>query len=543
MSSFLGASEEGYAAGAMPARVNFGERSSSTIDKVCCGVFSIMLAAYGAVVAYLYMNKTVHIRNGRVEFELSLQEQINQCTSNGRLLENAPITFFEVFDEAWYVPLVVILVALILGLGFVAAIYAFPKTVAWSSVFLNILMYVMAGVAFLTCKDCDAGTVGAIYLGIAAVLLLVAYITREKIKQAARTLKTASLAVSKNKLVVPANCVLEVLLIGSLVTFWYGVTSAGFNLEVNQCKLRLTPIASNSYYFLLFMFFWTTAWLTLAKLHLTAMTIGSWYFAQEDGPSGVAFHALRTTLSKSAPVITSFSIITTIVDYIVDIATRRFWWTDPVGIVLRFLFCIFQSCIMALTKYGVVGHAFLGKGFGESTKSAYKVLKRNFVGGYVTDRVGASVVFVMSRLLATALGLLAWYMIDQAHDVDSLGRVFSYLHVKAGFIGLVAFVFGWIYLHGIPVFSIMAMCMIPAGFMDPATHAAMGGLFVGCICSIVLHFLGSIILDATTTIFMAYAIGKNEGKTLPQDEARAFVYTLMEEDMKTDVIPDAVAVR
>jgi hypothetical protein len=108
--------------------------------------------------------------------------------------------------------------------------------------------------------------------------------------------------------------------------------------------------------------------LDVQKIKQTAMTVGSWYFAQSDRVGGM--DALKTTFTSSSPVVSVASIISSIVDFVVSRATSRFWWTDPLGCIMRCLSACLQSCFMAMKKYAMIGHAFTGNGFVASGKAA-----------------------------------------------------------------------------------------------------------------------------------------------------------------------------
>ena len=421
----------------------------------------------------------------------------------------------------------------------VAAVYFFPQVMAWLSVAINCLLYIILGVGIYSETQSTVGLLFCVYGG---VLIILAYVARKKITMAGRHLQTAAVALTKNPSLIPAVSVLELLLLGAVAVFWFGSLKFSQNLEPKiDCLPGISETAQRMYYFLLFMFFWTCAWLKSAKLITTAMTVGSWAFAQEDRPRLSGLVALRITLTKSAATISVGSLITGLVDFIVDAATERFWFLSPAGCILKFIFVIAQGCIMALTRYAFVGHAFTGLTFFESSKIAYKVLEKNLIGGYVVQKVGASVVYLWAKVFAICLGLAAWQWIDQDNDWDTLSSIVS-LFDDSLFL-VILFIVIWLYFIQMPMLTLMLLTFVvnvmktilSTGtgttplIIDAQIWAPFCGVFVSCVAAIILNFIGELLLDAITAIFMAHAVGTVGGKSLISGDDRELVALLMDD--------------
>ena len=562
MSLNLGKEEEGYARGAFEGRVVRSGRSSDACDKGCLVLFLLSTAAYVGLTGYYIANANVKsdLSNlGDVSIEL-----ITACRnagggsgsgSAGRLLASATVAgcadMFCVLSRAYIVPVVMIGLSFVIALLVLLALYMVPQTVTWASVVFNIACYMFIGIAIIMAasKSNTSPTVGYLFIAFGVVSMVLAYVTRHKIIMAGRHLKTASLSLAKNTSVFPAALILQILIVLFIVLFWFANDSAARNLQLDPVSCQPTYNSAVQYFFL-FMFFWTTAWLKLARLNVVAMTVGSWYFGQSDRVGGLG--ALTTTVTRSAPVVTVASIVCTIVDYLVAIASNQFWWTDPLGCIMKCFFLIFQSCIMALTRYAMVGHAFIGKGFFASGKAAFAVLRRNAVGGYVNDRAGASVVFIVSKVFSILLGMGAWYWMDQIADTDTLDFILTQLDSA---IAVAAFFIIWLYFVQIPTFTIIVLVKfqqllssITSG--SSATplidiYVPMTAIFISCFCSMILGFFSSLVLDAMSTIWLGYALGRDHGKTASGDDGQDAVYALLNDNMKEDFVdaPTAVAVR
>jgi hypothetical protein len=268
---------------------------------------------------------------------------------------------------------------------------------------------------------------------------------------------------------------------------------------------------------------------------MTAMTVGSWYFAQSDRVGGM--DALKTTFTSSSPVVSVASIVSSIVDFLVSRATSRFWWTDPLGCILRCLFACLQSCVMAMTKYAVIGHAFTGSGFSGSGKAAYSVLRRNVVGGYVNDRAGASVVFVVSKVLAILLGMAAWAWFDALAEQSTLHDILGILDSP---ILVALFFLAWLYLVQVPVLTIILICRFQSYVTGLAVVIPVAAIFVACLCSFIISFFAELVLDSMCTVFMAYAVqADGGGKTADGGDGREDVRKQLHEDMVEALLPTA----
>jgi hypothetical protein len=141
-------------------------------------------------------------------------------------------------------------------------------------------------------------------------------------------------------------------------------------------------------------------------------------------------------------------------------------------------------------------HAFTGNGFVASGKAAYSVLRRNAVGGYVNDRAGAPVVFVISKVLAILLGMAAWAWFDALADLDAarhrpkprLAYPRRALLLRVALPGASRRLHNHHHLQ-VPVVSYGGAVVVP----------------------VAISFFGSLVLDSMCTVLMAYAVQADGG--------------------------------
>mmetsp|Transcript_19666 Transcript_19666/g.43439 ORF Transcript_19666/g.43439 Transcript_19666/m.43439 type:complete len:575 (+) Transcript_19666:40-1764(+) len=544
--------EQGYGAGVIDAEVKYrGRGFGLKCEKFFALAFIVGFLVYvGSGV--LIFTQTV------VEFELQddngveipvptftdeFQKEIDECLSgsggNIRRLQTEAFecdNVFCVFTKAPETLVIMCGATPILALLWLVAMYFVPRGIVWSSVAISVLIPIFLGVVFIL-DDAGDTNIAIVLFAYGGILALLAYWTRAKIERAARHLKTTILAIRENICLIPSVGILEVFLLGVFAMHFFFLVANGKVFEVVQfpggCGITRPAYATNILKFQNFWLLWIVAYLNSAKLTATAMHMGGWYFGQQNRS---ALRSVKTSVTTSIPALSIGSLITAVVDKIVEVATQDFWWTNPGGCALRLLYACFQGCIMAMTRFAIITHAFTGGSFFSSGRDAYQVMKKNFVGGFVTNRVGRSVVANVSQLVALGIGLFCWHLIDKDNNFTTLkdflsGKLFDSLLVT------VLFIFGYMYLVLRPMFTILLIVLVGdlvgeaiSSGGGGAAFAPMAGLFSSCVVYIIFSFLGDVVLDTLDTMFLAYAV-KGPGSGAPQGMATAKVYHMLTDDV------------
>lgn len=292
---------------------------------------------------------------------------------------------------------------------------------------------------------------------------------------------------------------------------------------------------------------WAINFCDMAKLLITAMSVGSYFFGQWE--SGNPMAALKVALTTSVGTISASALVTALVEWIVYEATSTFWWLNPVDCVLYCILTCFRSVIMAYTRFLVVAHSFSGDGFGKSGMNMFKIMTRNFTGAYVNDRIGVMVVHLGSTIFALCIAFASWQWVESAVGVSLLSEVIPEIAASGGF-ALLGFFFFFIVLLRNPVPTLMVVILfersiyVPLEGIDPTLASLVVGpfvaLFLGSIAGIVFRFQGDVVLHAIDTLFLCSAIGPMSGSDLPA-EAKEF-YTLLASDDNFVLTAEAVKV-
>jgi len=531
--------QSGYANDVIPARVEFQDRGfgQGKAEFVCLFLFLVAVVSHLAVGFFFVANTNLSIEDdGTFKFDQALiQEQIDCISVPGRLLAEADNCrdLWCVLGASPAVAVISILLAPVLGFLWMLALYQFPQAMTWGSVIFNALLYILIGVALLI-EGLDTRVAG-LFIALGIGIFIILWYTRNSIIKAGEHIKTATIALSKNKDVFIATGIVELLLLGFLGLHWWFLLQGSLVYEVNSdtCNLVRPSNVQKMLQYQFFVLFWVTAYFNSTKLVITAMSIAQWYFDQSDKVERAPFVALKIAFTKSSGTIAAGSLVTGLVDYLVRKANAQFWWLDPLGCVLKCLFLCLESIVMAYTRYLLVVHSLTGRNFFNSGMAVTSIIARNFDGAYIVDRVAVSVIEVGTNALAIVIGVIAWAWIDRANDWSTLSDLTGPDSVFGGLVGFLVFIFLFLYLTRRPLLSIMIIALINDTVfkqlnVSAQIFAPMAGIFVACIAAIILSFQGDIVLNTIDTIFITYAVGNDNNLAKPVgDEDRALVYALV----------------
>ena len=124
----------------------------------------------------------------------------------------------------------------------------------------------------------------------------------------------------------------------------------------NNCQL-IHYNNSNAIRLMFFVLTWIYFWTDGAKLVVTAMSVSSWFFNQERKVGHHAFRGFKTVFSTSFGTIAFGAVISSITHALSKVANRRCWFFDPIGVVMKLLWCCFKSVIETFGKYSLIAHS------------------------------------------------------------------------------------------------------------------------------------------------------------------------------------------
>jgi len=541
--------ESGYASNTISAKVTFLGRKRN--DTFWAALFLLALLVHVGLGLNLIASQNVEFGNFDISepnvyrgqsgdgvfysmrvtsssFTAKIQE-CNSNNSNGRLLEKTSSRdLWSIMATNPHIPIVMILMAPVMAVLWIFALYVFAFQMTWLSVVSSCAFYILIGAAMYA--EGAEGSVPLMLIGVGISMLGFSLFARNLINQSAKHLKMATLVLSKVKKVFLVGAMLQCVLIGFIfLTFQFWISAAKvWQLDPNTCALTPAPTSSIATFLAIFLI-WFCFFMDGLKMVITAISVGSWYFEEADGVVD-PFCAAKMVFANSIGSVAIGSGITAIVEYIIRNATNKLWFLSPWGCILKCIFLGFQSCFMAFARFSLICHAFTGASYFSCSRQALSVMEKGFTGAYVNDRVGVAVIRSGAHLISISIGLLAWYWLDQVEDWTSVSDFMDM--ATSNLLAFLMYFLLYVWLTKNPMITICLIVMIQniiSSLAIEVIHAPMFGIFVSCISCIVLDFQGDIILNALDTIFMCFALGKENKIAKPVEGEKAQMYLLIED--------------
>lgn len=554
--------------------VKYENRSAT--DKWWGLVYLFSLIAYIACGSYM-----VSQSHNRYEFdESSGQRQISahfmddavQCCSDpdannlfgvcafiggndGRRLAAGNSTFvgdegiFDAFLDAPEIIVGLIALSAAIGLTWVVLLRFFATPIVILVELCKIAIFIVMGIYQVSRSS------QVMCFAIAAGILLYDIWARNKLIFAAKIISHSTIAMKENMSIFVGGIAIKVLFAGitALFIFFFAesfnvvevkkITYDGYYNSLTYCEFASPKYVTGIDTYLSLSYLWSILLFDKMRLSMIATVIGSWHFHPEKKPS--IFVAMKN-IAPSFGTLSVASLIATVAEYVNKVTGEEAWksWVSPFVCVtapLNLLMCCFGACLKTLvqmfTKFAVILHVFTGDAFVGSGKKVFKILKRHFKGGFVTEVTSKSVLSFGSYAFSLGIAMVAWKWIDDRFDCGTLSQentdnqLFFILYI------LMICVNVWYPVLGIYVLILLSKILQDAGkktieqgdegwnhsWIPPVSAA-----FIACIVMILFQFLSAIFLDVIDTLFLCFAIDKDNGVDLSNDEFTALIQEVPE---------------
>jgi len=414
---------------------------------------------------------------------------------------------------------------------------------------------------------------------VAFLLIVYDYWVREKILFAAEVISHATIAMRARPSIFVGGILIKTLFAGNAVLFVLFFAKAFDVVEIKSsgygaCYFETPEYVSNLMTFCSVSYLWTILLLDKMRLSIIATIVGSWHFHPTDKPK---FTTTLTNMGKSFGTLSIGSLISAIADQINRIAQQNWFCIvlSPPNLIICLIGTCFQTCVQMLTKFSIILHVFTGQGFFQSGKSMYKIMCRHFKGGFVTEVTSKSVLEFTSYVFAAGITMLTWRWVNDRFDCgnpfndglndddDTSGFVPWYIIV-----GILVNVF----LLWYPV--LFLYCIIFTnnylrkneretlqriednensnlddqynddnyGYVERNYNhiwiPILSASFVGCIAMMFFSFISSIFLDVIDTIFLCFAIDKDNNVDIAPDNELFDLVKKMPEYIDTVTVVD-----
>jgi len=451
---------------------------------------------------------------------------------------------FDAFLEAPEIIIGLLSITFLSAVTWVLLIRYFSKAVVLLTEVAKVAILITLGIT-----QEDIGVRVLCLLG-AVGLIMFDYWTRKQIIFAADIMKYSTVAMRANPSIFLGSFFVKVLFAGNAILF---VTFFAKSFDVAEVIKRRSCYTDMDGYtncnescefgypnyvfhistYLCLSYLWTIMFFGQIRLSIIATIVGSWHFHSNDQP-GILVAMINAV--KSFGTLSVSSLITTIAEKINRILSGEDWWkfwfnpmcciTAPINLILCFIGNCFNTCIQMLTKSAVILHVFTGESFMCSAKSAIEIMRRHFKGGFVTETTSKSVLYLSSYAFSIGISLLAWTwvedkfdcnpILDDDSDDDSDGERFYWI------LWFLVILFNlWYPVLGLYIIIIANKYLQKwendktENYGDEDVHTnhiwipPFVGAFVGCIAMMFFTFFADIFLDIMSTIFLCFAIDKD----------------------------------
>jgi Plasma-membrane choline transporter len=369
--------------------------------------------------------------------------------------------------------------------------------------------------------------------GIVAIICIVAIIawdiyTFQQLKFAGKVLAYAAKSFGENMAMFCAFLPVLGLYAGNAFLFVMFYSKSFEVVEVHKVMDGTCVYTSPSYttpivVYCSLAYLWTVLLFATMRLSIIAHVIGSWHFHPDHTP-GIA-QAVINTCTTSMGTLSVSSLIQTVAEQLNRIFLEQAIWKNclnPVFYVLLPLYFLCGHCIrmfiLMLTKFTVILHVFAGKGWLGSAKKVFRILKRHFKGGFVTEYASRSVLNMGSYVFSISIYFIAWAWLDKEFNTktfigvdDQTVRVVAWL--------LFALFNIWYPILGLYLLIVINRFLSQLEILDPAVWVTpFAAAFVGIISMMFFSYLAGTFLDTVDVLFLCFAIDRDNQVNDEDDE-------------------------
>jgi hypothetical protein len=357
------------------------------------------------------------------------------------------------------------------------------------------------------------GTVQLIFYGMAGLMVFVIYQSRAAIELSCKLISESACGLSANPGIV-GTCVLAYLpYIGYVFLFMTFAAASALNFvftpdpTISKCTIGLSATGQFGVRFIIIHFTWVTGLLAQIRLMIVSGSIGTWYFqGTKNVPKYPSLFWLKTALTTSGGSLTVGATVAAAVEWIKKKASAKCWCLSPAGIIARAVICCFAQLIMAITRMCTVVHVFTGDSFCAAKDKTMALLKRNFVGGVVTETISKMLFNTAGFLFSVALTCAAWAWFE-----DSKSNIWGVKILTGGVGGFQLYLYLFLVLFMVydPILWVMIIGMFLAPLIkDMYFIIPLCAIFIGCIANMCFKYMAGVMMDATSAIFVSYAIDR-----------------------------------
>jgi len=423
-------------------------------------------------------------------------------------------------------------VGIFFGMVFVAVVWLLSlrrcaKQIIWGAIGLDFAALIALGIIVM-----QLGGDGLPFFIMAGAFAALVAVCRKKINIGGQLMQEGTNALVKNPFLFVACGLILAIYIGYCALWCAAMaaqgeirqvtcTEAGASLEIASWLGDLSTI-------MLVGFFFTTNFVQNAKLMMCTVVIGSWFFDGNKSPQGQAMIHFAGDKKKPSAYKTATrwicwdlsgangfaAFIVTLADMLESQANQKIcccplFLLNPFVCMLKIIWMCVKGCVEMYSRFGLMAACFTGKGFVNSSRWAWGVLKDQLGQMVVTGCISHRVTSWGVMLFSICFMFLGWAVADLGTGDDTLGDFLRWDVLGGGTIIVILLIIGFmIYLTTMPMFVMFLFCMILGNspVMSPTFTGVYYAVFTGALANIFFTFVGEMILNGVDIMLFCFAI-------------------------------------
>jgi Plasma-membrane choline transporter len=297
------------------------------------------------------------------------------------------------------------------------------------------------------------------------------------------------------------------------------------------CDFAYPSYATPLVVYLGFSYLWSILLFHTMRLSIIATVVGSWHFhSGVDREPGV-LRALINTCTTSIGTLSVASLVSTIAERLNRMLLSKSLVTqcwNPIFWVIMPVYLVCGSCIkmviLMLTKFSVILHVFNGKPWIVSARKAFKILKRHFKGGFVTEYASTSVLSLGAYVFSMAIYSVAWFWLDKEFETN------TFIGVNENTMTSVGWMFFALFNIWYPVLGLYLIILANSWLLKSNWWSNQGWViplaatFIACLAMMFFTYLSGIFLDTVDVLFLCFAIDRDNNVDMSNDEFAKLVF-------------------
>jgi len=352
--------------------------------------------------------------------------------------------------------------AVLLGFAWIQLMKMFTKEFIYLTLVAGVVAIIGLGgyVLNMGMKQQQEGimVVGYVIFGLAALLVLLIILLRNKIALTCAMFKEACRGVQHNTALFPVLAVVVAAFL-AFAAFW--VASFVYLWSIPDDSVQPLPdqvpkfneSVRNLLLYQVFAFFWISAFLSAVYQHVFAGSVAGWYFSRDVVSAGKIrenavsslFHAVTTSfgsLAFGALVLAIVQFLNFLLELTKKSNTKNKFLVCLISCLQCLLACI-QGIVQYINKFAYIYVAMHGYSFCHAARECFDLVSRNFFSAVIMDTITGFVLFV-GKALFTALCTIVTIAILDAQNrpltAVTLGLCvvisFTVLHIISHVIGV-----------------------------------------------------------------------------------------------------------